>query len=479
MRNGSPETRNAWTLTPLASLLLGAVALAQEPPATAPSAAAAPEPGKAESRPAEEKSPKKLEVAGVQLDGSMELRYRYRSTTSDWADQDLFASWGIRGFVPGVGEKGLTLNYQGAAVLDLDAFKDLGNPFFGLPETWAERIHAYTYELYGEFDPGGSIVGDLRIGRQILWRETSIRFDGVYAETPRIGQFEFQAYGGVPVHYYESQPDGDLVGGVGAKYHPSRALAISLDEIYVRDRRYYPGIPSVTDDVLSTLTADWRPNEMWTVRGMGSLLGTAWQKGTLDATFVDATAGIRVTGRFVQQSEYTEFPVTEFSPFIGVEGYYAPYIQEHLDASWSIGKLLEIGAGVQARELINGAEEALYNHEFVHYYGNATLTPIPDNQLYFTVRADGYQTNDFGTFSGFGASIEKRWDKQSRIEVGTDYALYRIDYTTGNENFDDRVYYARARIPLTKAITLGVGYRFEEDGIDSYNVADAFLNFRF
>ncbi len=423
--------------------------------------------------------PAKEETPALDLGGYLDLRYRYRSIPGGQTDQDLFGSFGVRTSLPGYGDGDLRLAASGSFVWDLDQFPDVTNSFSGLPETYDSRFHAYLYEAYGEVDPSGP-VRTLRAGRQILWREEGFRFDGVYADALATGRTEFSLYGGVPVHFHESSPDGDLLAGAGVAVSPARRLRVALDGIYVRDRRDVPGVPSVEGDLLTVLAVEGSPDPRIRARGTFSMLDAKERRETAEIAFFDPESRIRVNARFVRQNDITEIPVTEFSPYVAVLGVLEPYFQFQVDAGAPVLGPLEVAAGYARRELIEGAEEGLYNHEFDHGYAIATLVSFPWAPTSLHVRADGWNGGgqDFGTLGG-GAEARFGEKEEWRAELGTDYSLYRIDLVTGEERFRDRLYYGRVRRRLGEHLDLGVAYRYERDDLDEYHVADLVLGVRF
>ena len=468
--------RSPWRFRVPRAAALGAVALlsgegaaAQESRPDEPESA----PASPASRPAEEKTPT------FDLGGYLDVRYRYRSVPGGQTDQDLFGSFGVRTSLPGYGDGDLRLVASGSFVWDLDQFPDVGNPFSGLSETYDGRLLGYLYEAYGEVDPEGPIR-TLRAGRQVLWREEGIRFDGVYAEALATDRTEISLYGGVPVHFYESSPDGDLLAGAGFAISPARRLRVSIDGIYVRDRRDVPGVPSVEGDLLTVLAVEGSPDPRIRARGTFSMLDAKERRETAEIYFFDPASRIRMNARLVRQNDITDIPVTEFSPYAAVLGVLEPYFQFQVDAGAPIVEPLEVALGYARRELIEGADEGLFNHEFDHGYAIATLVSFPWPETSLNVRGDGWNAGGEDVLT-LGGGVEARFGEKEewRAEVGTDYSLYRVDFFTGEERLRDRVYYGRVRRRLGEHLDLGLAYRYERDDLDEYHVADLVVGLRF
>jgi hypothetical protein len=230
--------------------------------------------------------------------------------------------------------------------------------------------------------------------------------------------------------------------------------------------------------VLSVLTASWQPHANWSVNGSFSGLDCKERRQTLQSTYMNPDWGFRVTGRVLRQNEFNEIPVTEFSPFVSVLGVYAPYVQWQLDASKTLFHPVEVGAGFLARQLIEGADEGLYNHEFNQGYVSVTASPFLLDDSTLTVRADGWdgEGRDFGTVGG---SFEKRFGKTVRLLFGTDYSIYRIDELTGKEHYRDRQFFGRVRWNASQRLELSLGYRYAYDSLDRYQIVDVICGIRF
>lgn len=423
-----------------------------------------------------DKSPA-AKVAGMKLDGYFDLRYRLRSSPTGVKDQDVFGSLGLDLTIPNIGKEGLHFRLSGSAILDVNDFPQNGSPFFGLSETFNSRFHSYLYEAFAEANPGGPL-SNVRVGRQMLWREEGIRFDGAYLETKRVGPASFTFYGGVPVHFYEASAEGDVVAGTGVKLHASKTLTFTIDEIYMRDRRQIAGLPDRVEELLSVFGAEWHPLKTLTARGSYSMLDTKERRENFSLNYADSDAGFRASGEILRQNDFTDLPATEFSPMVGVLGNYHPYLEGRLNASKTLFKPAELGAGYRIRRLLEGTSEGLFNHEFDQVYAVLTLDPFPIEDVAVSVRGDLFDGNSVNTGGG-GVSIEKRFGKTARIEASTDYTLYRLDYILGEERFRSREYALRGKVKLSERISIGAGYRFESDSLGEYHVADFNLIIRF
>lgn len=446
-------------------------------PESAPASKPASAPAEAKAAPPANGNYAAQKPGGVVLDGYVDFRYRFRSTKDEVSDQDILTSLGFDLKLPGVGKKGLNFHFAGSSVWDVNDFPQTGSELNGLSETFDSRFHTYIYEAFAEMDPGGPIA-TARIGRQMLWREEGIRFDGAYVETRRQGLFTFSVYGGVPVHFYESSARGDVVAGLGVKLHATKTLTFTVDEIYVRDRRNIPGIPDREEDLLSVFGVEWRPSQHFMARGSFSMLDDTERRQNFALSYVDSDNGFRASGEILRQNEFTELPVTEFSPFVTTLGAYSPYLEGRINASKTLFKPVELGGGYRIRRIIEGNGESLYNHEFDHVYGSLTLDPFPVEEFVVSLRGDLYESDDIHSGGG-GLSIEKRFGKIARLTASTDYSLYRLDYLTGEERFRSREYALRARVNVTERVSVGAGYRFEIDAFNEYHVADFNLIIRF
>src|SRR5690606_34125090 len=298
-----------------------------------------------------------VRLGPFRLSGELRERYRFR-TTSDESDQDLLGLLSLRLEEDrgrslerrpwGRLEAELLLSHQ----IDLDSFaapppEAAFNPFFDIGNALDDRAHVLLHSLHLSL-VDGTILERLRAGRQEIFREVAFIFDGAHLRTQEWKGFSLEAFGGLPVHQYESSASGDGLAGGSIDWRPNRSLVIGVDSLWVRDER--DSGPD-TEDVLTILRGAWRIGREWRVRASGSWTGDRERRQMLALAWLSEAWGTSASLRFLRQSGFVSFQSSELSPYLLVEGFYAPYEQLALDLRQPIGDRFSIGGGGEIRLL--------------------------------------------------------------------------------------------------------------------------------
>jgi hypothetical protein len=410
-----------------------------------------------------------------ELSGDLSQKYRFR-TTSSQSDQDVYGYLNIDGQLSADGPEArrpyssLSFNLQASYNLDIDSSNQSSIeggsffPFFDITNTYQDRFHAWLYSAYFQAADLGPFE-TARVGRQEITREYGILFDGGHLRTQRWNTLSFDVYGGLPAHLYET-PRGDAFGGVSVDSEIASGLVIGADYYYIRDERD-AGLPDSHDHVYLG-RATWRPNNEWRIDGSASWVDTRDRLQQLTSSYNSQDWGFSGTFRAARQNGVVDFQSSEISPFVFIEGSYAPYYQLTLDLHQPIAERFGVGGGFDIRQLEDASDEGLYNHSFRNFYIQADASQLwPGSKL--SARVDYWNSVGGDDIESFGVELEQKVLDFLRVRVGTSYSLYRIDLFTGLEKERDRSYYAKLRWRLWRGLDLDTDYQYEKDSITEYH----------
>jgi hypothetical protein len=461
------------------ALALASSAGAQEPPAGEATASAdrevleAPAPEPALPPPV---APDGWELGPVILNGDLSQRYRLRATSRE-TDQDLSGYLNLDGRYPGATVEGrrayptLAFNLQASYDLDIDSFESAEGaaaggtylPFVDITNTFGDRFRGFVHSAYVELQDL-SFLESVRAGRQYIQREAGILFDGGHARTKRWNTLAFDVYGGVPAHLYESSAAGDALGGVGLDSRPLPGLSLGADYFYVRDQS--DDRPDAEEHVY-LVRGSYLAGDEWRFGGSASWVDTRDRLQQLEAVYTSREWGLLANLRARRQNGVVDFQTSEISPYVFVEGSYAPFYQCTIDLHQPFWERYGVGAGFDLRVLEDSSDSGLYNHAFRNAYLSGDVAELwPASKI--TVRGDVWDSDGDDIYSA-GLEVEQKVLKFLRIRAGTSYALYRIDLFTGKEKERDRVYYARLRWYLRRGLELDTDYQYERDSITEYH----------
>ena len=429
-----------------------------------------------EAEPGPSFEPPGLHLGSLVLSGDLSQKYRFR-TTSRESDQDLYGYLNLDGRLPHEGAKGarpyssLNFNFQGSYNLDIDSFRGSGDPqgsfipFSDITNTYQERLQGYIYSAYVELEELRSFEL-ARAGRQQIYREYGILFDGGRVRTERWNTLALEVYGGLPAHLHESSPRGDAFAGAGVDSALLPGLVVGADYFYIRDERDR-GLPD-SDEHVYLGRGTYRANEEWRIDASASWVDTRDRLQQVIASYNSIDWGLAGTLRAARQNGVADFQSSEISPYVFIEGSYAPYYQFTLDLRQPIGDTFGAGGGVDVRQLEDESDDRLYNHSFRNFYLQADAAELwPGSRL--TVRGDLWDTVGGDDIHSVGFEVDQKVGELLRARAGTSFALYRIDLFTGKERERDRLYYLRLRWNVARGLEVDTDYHYERDSVTEYH----------
>lgn len=401
-----------------------------------------------------------LVLAGWQLEGSVDLLFRSRrQATRDQNDADLLLSGLLSGaLADGDGAEQARFLLDGLLTSDLDGFSGPRGAFSGLQEAWNDRLHGYLYSAWVESDQVLDGAA-LRLGRQEVLREDALWFDGLRAGYRPAAEWSLSAYGGVPVHFSESQRAGDALAGAGAEWAAAPGVRLGADEIYLRDEQEWlaGGRREVARSNLTLLSGSWRAAPSALLRGTASWIGDRSRRQTLGASWSDPQTEWRGQVQLRHQNDYGEVVATELSPLAAVLGDVAPYWHGLAEVYRRFGSDVEVGVGAARRFLEEESDEGAYNREYRRYFASLHVERFLGPELDAGVRGDVWDPGA-GALTAFGGFVGWDYAGSGRVEVGTDFALYRFDLFAGREYIEDRQYYVRAEQAVVDGLKVRARY---------------------
>src|SRR5688572_13545881 len=396
--------------------------------------------------------------------GSLSARFRARSNGDDH-DQDLGAVLALDIADPAA--PWISGHFQARADADIDG-ED--GTFGELSDTYDSDIVSKLYLAYAEIaldkQPEQS-PGTLRLGRQSDPRLPEVlRLDGVSYTTRPLGESEVElgAYGGLPVHLYESSSDGDLAYGTFAEGRPWDGGRARVDWMHLDDELK---LGDQRDDLLALgLWQDVAQGLRF--EGAYSHLEGDPRDLRLRGFFDSPSSQTIVRLGYFQLLETQTAHATELDPFFEALQEYFPYRQASMNIAQALGEHATLDVGLDVRRLVDSGDEGEFNREWNRYYATATWSDLVAEGLALSVTVDRWDDDDRDV-SSLGADFS--WDSDGRwtASLGTYYSLYKYQFLEFDERDDVRTYYARAGYDLSASVDLELLYEFEDDDSDTYN----------
>jgi hypothetical protein len=408
----------------------------------------------------------------LRIDGYLASRYRGRWRGGD-DDHDLDE---VLWLEIGDPEKDRVSGRLMASVLaDLDGHESASSPLFSLADTYDSSLHARLFEAYA--DVKSSKLSALRLGRQMIWRTPELAwFDGVLVETPewRRERIRLGAYGGVPVHLYESSPESDAIAGLFVENRPWNGARARLDWMHLEDERR---TAEHEDDLFGLglwqgIGRSARVEARYTnVEGSSRDVRAA-------ATWFDVDRSLLVQLSHYRLLETQDALVLELDPFSETLQELFPYDQTRLVASKGFGESLDLQVGADLRRVSDEDDVGVFNHDFERYFVTGTLpeTLPADLSLALTLEAWESDPTDVRTW---GADLSRRFGDRLDLSLGSSYALYEYDALLGRERDDVRTSYVRGRWRRSERTSFEAGYEYQDDDLEDSHLVRLGTTWRF
>jgi len=401
------------------------------------------------------------------LTGSLRLRYRARHGGDD-DDQDVVGLLSVR-----IGDADRdpvsgTLLARGFA--DLDGRN--GGVFQGLDHSFGDRAEGRV--LLGHIDVH-RVVGlrVARLGRQdLVETPVALTLDGLRVESDRADGtgLWWGAYGGVPVHHFESSSRGDLAVGVSGGLRPWRGARVRVDGMHLDDDQL--GTPGRRDLLLGTSwwqslgdVARLRGEHTW-LDGNPRDLVLAVDGSAAEESWLGALDG-SVTYRELLTTQRAQ--VTELDPYFEIASDFKPYRQLTAQVSRGFGEHFVLAGGADVRRLRNARDEGAFNREFTRGYLEPSLDGLFGGHLDASIVLERWET-DGEDLDTVGGELRFALDRELSLRLSSFYELYSLDTIQGRERDHVRTWELRAEYrPPSGDFVFDAGYALERDDFDTYH----------
>ena len=406
-------------------------------------------------------------------DGWLDLRYRLRFTDEGkdpFTDQDIYTSL----FFDAKKKDVMGLQFYGRLAWDVDGHPSR-NIFSSAEDTWDSRAHAYLYTAFADLYKLGP-VKRVRIGRQQIYEDVHVHFDGLRVDSEKFGPVQLSLYGGIPVHLYESSMEGDWMIGTKIEIKPAKTTRVAFDYVHIRDNRKHDFNQdddlfqlSLTQGIAKTGRIYFRYS---TIDGRGSQFEL---KGSYLYEPEDLT--VRANALF-QVGSYRDFSI-EFSPYYLLLDRYEDFYQLGLNATKGLFDHFEVDVGVTVRELMHDTKGGPLNHEWQRYYMTLACFDIPIKGFEASITGGAYHTTK-DWWADFGLDFTQRINKSFKASVGTYWSIYKFDpYYSLDEREDVRTIYCKFDWKILENVRLKSEFNVERDEEELYFELDTHLKLSF
>ena len=393
---------------------------------------------------------------------------RYRGRSGDGVDDHdiyttLYADVGLER--PG----DWTYHLLGTAYADLDGSADSTDEFvfFGLADTYDSPVHGDLYHLHADYHGRGALERG-RVGRQLDYATPELAwFDGASVELAERGarQSSGGLYGGIPVHAYESSPEGDVVFGLWGQTHPWKGGRLRLDWMHLEDEY----LLAENEDDLIALSAWQTLARAWRVEGAYTTLEGDARDLELSGAWLAEEQDLVLRASFYRLLEAQTQQVIELDPFTTSLFELFPYEQARVLASKSFGGTWSLEGGFDVRRVDDEGDIGQFNRDFERYFATVASSQglLPwDLEAALTVDSYDSQGDDVRSFGG---DLARAVSQRDEVSVGTYYSLYKYDIFQNEERDDVRTYFARLRRELGESRTFDLRYEYEDDDDEDYH----------
>jgi hypothetical protein len=410
----------------------------------------------------------------VDLRGYVSTKYVLRSADvsgDQESDNDLYEYLRLDATVPK--DRKYEIHFFGTARQDIDGKND-EHDFYPLEDIGDARDEPSTGTLY---DAHLAInnpflhISQVRFGRQAGTRDEPVFFDGVALDAALSQRIFITAYGGAAAHFEELEYEwgDDTVAGAGLDISPTFDSVISMDYLYIQDKRDFFGFEDQEDHLISLKV--WQRFTKY-ISGM-----TRFRYLNDDARDIRVKAGVTFpdagfqisAGYFRQFGEETEH-TNETSIYYDIVGTTAEFHSFDIKARKFFGEHYAIDVGYYDRRLLDSNDESSFNRDYSRLYAAFDVADLLMKRLTLSLIGEYWETGDNSYQSGgLDASYTlKKGRRKGELSAGTYYSLYKYDYYDDRDERDDvQTYYARAVIPIGGHFSADGKYEYE-DGSDDF-----------
>jgi hypothetical protein len=419
------------------------------------------------------------------VQGYVSGKYVFRKTSNSdptAQDQDLFGE--LRLDLTKPQSNRYEFHFFGTARYDLDGNMDQKGfyPLEDIGNTYSSPFHGYLYEAHFDLNHPISGVTQLRIGRQDGMRDEPVFFDGLAVDLALAQKLKMTLYGGAAIHYYEIDSDwgDDTLGGVGLDYFPWSGTAVSMDYLYVQDKRTLPDTTNQYDSLASIkLVQRFTPN----IKGSLKYRYLNEEGRDVTARVVgavpewDAELQVAYFRQFHTQYEQSN----ELSPYFDLMGPYYPFQSFDIKLRKMFGVHFAIDLGYFQRALLDTQQEGAFNREYHRIYAVVDLIDILREGLSFSLIGEQWKagSQQFGSTGIDAGYVFKKGRRSPNVHAGTYFSLYKYDYYSSlGEQTEVRTYYVKFEYPFAQRYSMNGSYEIEKS-LEDYQTAKLGIRYEF
>lgn len=417
---------------------------------------------------------------GISIDarGYLRTEYVFRSTRfsgRDFDDQDVFETVRFDASVPESGRFGL--HFFGTSRQDIDGGRNPRgfSPFEDIGDARDGNAASYLYDAHLAIRNPVAYVSKIRVGRQAGTREEPIYFDGISADMRLADSVSATLYGGVAAHFDELDDDWgkDALGGAGIDVSPTFDSVISLDYLYVKDRRDFFGFSDQENHLYSLKVWQRFARFLRAMARLRHLDGDARDaKASIAAVF--PAAGFEITTGYFRQFGDEKELSTELASYFDVAGETSRYESYDVKLRKFFGEHYALDAGYHVRRLIGDDEESAFNRDYSRAFAAFDVADLLMQGLTLSLLGEYWETEgrDYRS-AGLDASYAfAARGRRAEVRAGSYYSLYKYNYYVElGERDDVRTYYAKAIIPVSRNFSADGKYEFEEGWEDYHRLS--------
>lgn len=426
-----------------------------------------------------------------EIDGYLKERFRYRHVESE-NDLDLLSD--LAADLTHHGEFPFRLRFNGRLLWDIvgnqhedDLLRDYWDSFNG-------ELQGRIYEAYGQLDDLADGVLDIRLGRQFIEEGSWFHFDGIRLDADLgelVESMDATVIFGVPVIITDAHRRGNWLGGFVVRKSFDTGTRARLEYYHVSE-----DIDGYNDPVVDplfqpeTIEEDTLHDDYWGLsvwQRLGDSLRLFGRFSLLNGDANELNLRARWTseeGVFSAVIEYEQLfnrlrdVTNDLSPYVPLLGSYEPF--------WKLGGRIDyrpnddwmFQAGYSHRDLTSDGDEGTFNHQYDHYFANATRFGLLEDRLDLSLFVNGYDSS-FNDVVAIGGQADFRLSSEVTAAGGVDYALFKYDFFTDTERENVWTYWLDLRWKESKDFEVRGRFSLDDDEYYTYVTVELSLIVRF
>ncbi len=419
------------------------------------------------------------------LKGYISTKYVFRTTRISGeriSDQDFYEQMRFDLTMPE--EERYEFHFFGTAREDVDGDQDRKTyfPFEDIGNMQDSSSTVYLYEAHFDMNHLIPYLTQLRVGRQASTRDEPFFFDGFAADIEASWKLNLTVYGGVAAHFYEIDHDWgtDTLSGIGIDYSPLDITSLSMDYLYVHDKRNLFSDSDQDDQLLSFKVWQRFSSFLKAMTRLRYVNGEARDiKIRAVNTFIDAD--IELSMSYLRQLSTQKELSNELSYYYDVLGESFPYHSFDIKVRKLFGPHYALDIGYFQRELVGSRSESAFNRGYKRIFTILDVNDILYDGLSFSLIGEHWETDD-KEFNSAGLDMGYKFNnvmKGAKINGGTYYSLYKYDYYIERGERDEvQTYYVKIDVPLNRHFSANSSYEYE-DTIENYQTFKLGLRYVF